>query len=166
MVARFGKLGRTMLSHSENLDDILVRTGNMPGQIVASVRDPVERFRSAFDMYRANGQTGTMTLEEFQARGPGEWLRPDWGSAFWRQTYWLRDIEHVRRWGVLCLNTATLDEQMDELKAKGWDLLESHQHHKARTRSKAVDPTGIVRDYYADDYALLQALGYRTPWSP
>jgi hypothetical protein len=163
LVAVMGKMSRGLLSHSENLDDVLARSGGGYCGIVAAVRDPVARFRSGFDMYRLQGHTPKgMTVQDFADLGPGEWLKPDWGSAFWRQTYWLRSVEHVRRWGVTVLNTPQLDEQLQALRAKGWPLMgASHVRHNAGgRRSLFTDPTGIVREWYADDMDLVAGLGY------
>jgi len=167
LVRACGPLTRTMLSHSESLSDVVTRSGGNPGVIVASVRHPVDRFRSAFDMYNRQGEMeshGFRRVEDFVAAGPGEWNQPYWGSAFWRQTYWLQSPEVVRRYGVNVFHTPQMSEQLRVLKTHGWRLLDpdSHgnRHDAGASRSLFTDSTGAVREWYADDLRLLEGLGY------
>lgn len=167
LVAVCGPISRTMLSHSEGLDDVLVRSGGTPGAVLASVRHPVDRFRSAFDMYQRQGEMeyrGFESLEEFVDAGPAEWHKPRWGSAFWSQTYWLKSIEHIRRWGVTVLYTPQMDQQLIALKVAGWPIMPTgsnmNRHDAGPRRSLFTDPTGKVREWYAPDLRMLEALGY------
>lgn len=128
----------------------------------AVLRDPVERFRSAYDMYHNDG-TGDMaarfpTVDDFIQAGPDEWLDPVWGSAFWHATWWLRDADYVRERGAIVLAAETF---ADDLAAMGFSR--PPIMHAAFRRSVVGErERAFLQHTYSDDYELREALCHRS----
>ncbi len=147
--------------------------------IIAIVRDPVARWRSAWDM-TARQRTNTYAPFERWGENPNDYpkdpeamqfLEGHWGKAFWPQTYWLRDAPYAlsRCWYIAHTETLTEDFELlrDALDARGCEMPgPTHPARNAVPGSPTVltdEAKDGIRDYYADDCALLAALGVGWP---
>jgi hypothetical protein len=125
----------------------------------AIMRDPVQRFRSAFDMYTVWPQSNLLerfpTVDDFVAAGPEEWMSPEWGCGYWKAKWWLRSAEYVRERGAIVLDYRTFN---DDLEAMGFPRPGvAHPTTRGKTTMSA-DSVLRLKDYYADDYRLMEEL--------
>ena len=119
----------------------------------AIVRDPIDRFRSAYDMYRKNGKMGAFpTVDDFIRAGPTEWMREEWGSGFWPLTWWLDSADYVRQRDIIVMH---IDSWADDMWHMG--LGRPGTTHEAEQRSVVTERWPLL-DHYAADYELLEGL--------
>jgi len=139
--------------------------------IVTILRDPVERWVSAWDMtqqQRCPPEYGKWPSASDCALDPGalEWLEGYWGQLFVPATWWLRDADYARsRLWYIC-HTETLDEDWrtirDAIGAVDCAMPPvGNGHRNAQPGTKSLltpEAVAAVRAYYADDYELLEGL--------
>ncbi len=133
---------------------------------IACVRDPVQRFRSAYDMYRKDEKLNIPdNVDEFIAQGPYYWAKDVFGSAFRPQTWWLHSAAYVAERGATILHTETLSEELVAMGCKSLPLNHWAYHAAANPRADKVNHVstvtndGPIREHYAGDYRLLEELG-------
>jgi len=172
------KTGGTALAHA--LDRYVHRMGHetrleaLPlwPPIVTVVRDPVERWVSAWDMcFRQKKH-----ISEYE-RWPSAseaaldpealaWLESYWRRAFTPQTYWLRDSRYAlkRCWYIAHTETLTSDFEAirDVIGAVGCEMpAEGSRRRNGNPAEKSVltsEAERALREHYFDDYTLLEGL--------
>lgn len=148
--------------HIEEPSDHSFRLRDVPeGELAfAVVRDPVDRFRSAYDQYRYSGDWDVRfglrerfaSIDDFV--DAEEWEDEKYGYAFWPQTYWLESAEYARARGAIVMRYETFSDDLVEM---GFDRPE--RTHKAMKVSEVGPAQQMrLREYYADDYTMLEEL--------
>lgn len=124
--------------------------------VLAVTRDPLDRFRSAYDMYVRDG-TGNMRerfprVDDFIAAGPDEWMHEMWGSAFWPQTYWLESADYVHSRDIIVMPIETFGDDMEAMGLERPVL----SHHEPRP--SVINEPGPLLEYYGPVIEMLAAL--------
>jgi hypothetical protein len=138
------------------LTDHSLRLADVPEDAVAIavLRDPIDRFRSAYDMFWNDNRLpvrayGDGNIDDFIKAGPDAWD----DIAFYPATWWLGDAEYVRKRGVIVIPYERLNESLD---AMGFGARIAPTHVAVRRHVPTV--TAPLRSHYAEDYALREAL--------
>jgi hypothetical protein len=167
-VALSRALGRHVFSmgHTSRLEDLPIWP-----PIITIVRDPAARFVSAWDMvYRQ--KSGIPEFERWPT--PSEaalvpearaWLEDYWGRAFLPQVHWLRDASYAlgRCWYIAHTETLTRDFETirDALGLVGCEMPMTVARRNANPGEKSTltdAAAAAIREHYADDIRLLEAL--------
>ena len=122
----------------------------------AVLRDPVGRFRSAYDQAWSDG-TGNMRdrfpdIDDFISAGPDQWNDPIWGCAFWPSTFWLRSADYVRERGAIVMSFETFANDLRAMYF--WRPSISHAAVVRHTPTRV----GELHDYYFDDLVMREEL--------
>lgn len=140
--------------------------------VITTVRDPVARWVSAFDMCARQLRQFQRPYEvasDFAVNDDGRaWLEEHFEHVFRHLTWWLESPEYVKERGVIVLHTETLDDDWETVKAKhgltGELAPPGHGHrndHRDQGTVKSVltpEAMTTLDAVYADDYALLEGL--------
>jgi hypothetical protein len=173
------KTGGTAMAHA--LDRYVHRMGHetrleaMPiwPPIITVVRDPVERWVSAWDMclrqrrhvpeYERWPDASTAALDPEAL----DWLESYWGRAFTPQVFWLRDAKYAlrRTWYICHTETLSADFEIirDAIGAVGCEMPTKPRLRNANPAEKSVlspEAEAAIRDRYAADYRLLKELSH------
>lgn len=134
----------------------------VPDPAVVILRDPVERFRSAFDMYVAQRHTH-QSIDEFMER-LDENLSQDWpGYAFRPQTWWVDEPEGR---DLIVFRTEWLDDLYGDM-LPGIGSIRRNESRPKWAYPPPIwwQPTRLLPKYkarirrrYAADYELLEQL--------
>ena len=139
--------------------------------IITVVRDPVDRWVSAFDMCLRQkrhvpefDRWPTATEAALDPEGMA-WLQSYWDPAFTPQTWWLRDARYALKRCWYIAHTETLSDDFETIRealgAKGEMPRAKDSRRNANTDAKShltAEARAAVREYYADDYQLLRRL--------
>ena len=174
------KTGGLALAHG--LDGHIHRFGHgttlraIPDPAVTIVRDPIARFVSAWDMCARQGKhfkveysrwpTASLAAVSEEAMA---WLAEKYLHAFYPLTWWLESADYARSRLWYIAHTETLDADFavicERLGLEGLHLPaigDQHRNdHAQHGSSKSVldaDAAIALREYYDDDYRLLEEL--------
>lgn len=141
------------LGEYTDIEDHYYRLEDVPdGDIAFAVlRDPVDRFRSAFDMFWHDERMPVRdygTIDAFIDAGPTAWD----DLAFWPSVYWLRSAEYVRARGAIVMPYETFALDFGQM---GFRV--PRISHLAQVRH---EPTLLapLHEHYAEDYILREEL--------
>ena len=139
--------------------------------IITILRDPVERWISAWDMtqqQRCPPEYGKWPSASACALDPEAlaWLEGYWGQVFVPAVWWLRDIDYARSrlWYIAHTETLTQDFEIIRDAIGATDCVmprPGHGHRNANQGVKSVltpEAEAALREHYAADYELLEAL--------
>ena len=133
-----------------------VRLANVPKGMtaIAILRDPVDRFRSAYDMHWNTDTNGIVrrypSVDAFAEAGPDVWA--EWGQAFKPSSWWLSSAAYVRKRRAIVIPYERMRDVLFEIGIRG--IRPTHVTH-IRHELRSVGP---VIEHYAADYAMREAL--------
>lgn len=154
----------------EGVEGHAVRLEDVPDDAIPiiSLRDPVERFRSGYDM-NARTNYGGMVDEWPTANDLAQDIAKvmwdmKWGFTFLPQVYWVRGVEYLLSRKPML----TMTEDIDSFIVTFPDgPVNAHkQRYNAQTSFRGLQPSKLspvairaVREAYAADMHMLQTLG-------
>ena len=127
--------------------------------VFAVMRDPLERFRSAFDQFTTWPKRHLLerfsTIDDFVAAGPKEWTSSDWGCGYTPSSWWLKSVGFVRERGAIVLDYRTFSEDLVRM-----GLPRPGRSHSSVRRGTILSQRSrdTLREYYSDDYRLMEGL--------
>lgn len=151
------------------------------GIAFAVMRDPIDRFRSTFDMYttweNANVLERFPTINDFVDAGPEQWRSSEWGCGYWKATWWLKSAEYVKERGAIVIDYRTF---ADDFVQMGFPK-PAVSHPSVRKWKEKLPPAqvkqleampgwtwggtelsdhskAVLREYYDGDYRLMEEL--------
>lgn len=167
------KTGGTAVARLPNVikpRDHSVRLSMVPDPAIVVLRDPVERFRSAFDMYVAQRHIVHLTdIDEFVDH-LDEVIDRQWpGFGFRPQSWWIDDTDR----DLVVLRTEWLDDLYgDTLPGVGSIYRNESRPKWSLPRPAWWQPSALTPDHaktiarhYADDYELIRCLTSKQPSS-
>jgi hypothetical protein len=138
--------------------------------IITIVRDPVERWISAWDMCRRQRHVTEYQrwpTAEVAALDPEalDWLEGYWGKAFTPQSWWLRDAKYALKRCWYIAHTETLTEDFETIRlaigAIECSMPDSPGRRNANPGEKSelsLEAELALTARYAEDYELLAGL--------
>ena len=176
---RITKTGSESLKQAfRNTRNILVHEGVEGHQIVLwmvpeyrkailSLRDPVERFRSGFDMNarmnHANINERYPTANDMALDIKNVMYDMEWGYTYLPQVFWTRGADYIRKRDAVWVMTQDIDEFIERFPAERKSV--HNIHHNAQTNFRGLEPSrlspaaiGALQEAYAADFAMLREL--------
>jgi hypothetical protein len=143
-----------------------VRLENVPAgnTAIISIRDPIERCRSGFDM------TTRLNNNNIRERYPTidlwvEALRvnmynQEWGATYLPQVQWTGGAAYMRERKAIIVQTNEMTQFINTFDVPGIrrNIVPAHAHPGKPSRM-SPHSAGIIEEIYAADYAMLRGLG-------
>lgn len=135
---------------------------------ILSLRDPVERFRSGYDMNARTNHSGM--LERYptasdMAMDIGKVMYDmEWGYTYLPQVFWTRGADYIRKRKAVWVMTQDIDEFIRRFPAERKNVHNVHHNAQELFRSaekSKLDPLAIsaLLKAYEADFAMLKELG-------
>lgn len=151
-----------VVGHGVQLDDVPeTRTA------IITLRDPVQRFRSGYDMNVRDNEAGIRerypTVNDMAMDIANIMYDMEWGYTYLPQSYWVRGSKYLIERNSVWMMTAQIDQFISEFKTKG--MVKPKQHHNSQDifglKRSELTPIAkkAVMDAYAADYHMLSELG-------
>jgi hypothetical protein len=126
---------------------------------IAVLRDPIERFRSAWDMLTTWPDRHLLerfrTIDHFVEMGPKTWMSAEWGCGFWPSSWWLTSADYVRERGAIVIDYRTFNE---DITGMGFPLPAVSHPSSVKETVLSERSRKRLRNYYQDDYNLMEGL--------
>ena len=133
-----------------------------------SLRDPVERFRSGYDMnYRinhANIRERYPTASDMALDIGRIMYDMEWGYTYLPQVFWTRGADYIRKREAVWVMTQDIDTFIEQFPAERKNV--TNIHHNAQTNFTGLEPSqlspaaiGALQTAYAADFKMLRDLG-------
>lgn len=135
---------------------------------IMSLRDPVERFRSGYDMNYRNDHVNIRerypTVNDMALDIKNVMYDMEWGYTYLPQAFWTRGADYIKKRKAVWVMTQDIDEFIDRFPAERKNV--HNIHHNAQTNFTGLKPSqlspaaiGALQDAYAADFAMLRELG-------
>ena len=135
---------------------------------IMSLRDPVERFRSGYDMNARTNHVGINerypTASDMALDIKNVMYDMEWGYTYLPQVFWTRGADYIRKRKAVWMMTQDIDTFIEQFPAERKNVHGVHHNAQELFRDKVrseLTPAaiGALQDAYAADFAMLDELG-------